>query len=160
MPSRYLLFSYDLLRGLSLLFFPIRWLTASQTLAGLQFSTGWIGWRPFPRRFALHPICFGRENAGVIYGWIGASHQLGAALARSEQALSAPIRVITAMHSGSLVQFVSLPVLRFYSSAGSLMHRRLAPFSLCQVENLRKRASSPDYHILTVIMSWCYRLVP
>jgi MFS family permease len=24
---------------------------------------------------------FGRENAGVIYGWIGAAHQLGAALA-------------------------------------------------------------------------------
>ena len=24
---------------------------------------------------------FGRENTGVIYGWIGASHQLGASLA-------------------------------------------------------------------------------
>ena len=24
---------------------------------------------------------FGRENTGVVYGWIGASHQLGASLA-------------------------------------------------------------------------------
>src|ERR1700730_2668849 len=36
-------------------------------------------------------------------------------LLRSEQALSAPMRVITAMHSGSPAQFVSSPVLPFYS---------------------------------------------
>jgi sugar phosphate permease len=24
---------------------------------------------------------FGRENTGVVYGWVGASHQLGASLA-------------------------------------------------------------------------------
>src|SRR5882757_195317 len=36
-------------------------------------------------------------------------------LLRSEQALSAPMRVIIAMHSGSPAQFVSLLVLPFYS---------------------------------------------
>jgi hypothetical protein len=30
---------------------------------------------------ALTTEAFGRENTGVIYGWIGASHQLGASLA-------------------------------------------------------------------------------
>ena len=34
-----------------------------------------------PPTVKLTSQAFGRENTGVIYGWIGASHQLGASLA-------------------------------------------------------------------------------
>jgi predicted MFS family arabinose efflux permease len=80
-PSRYLLFSYYLLRGLSLLFLP-------HTLAHSQSDLSWfavfygLDWvATVPPTVRLTSDCFGRENAGVIYGWIGAAHQLGAALA-------------------------------------------------------------------------------
>jgi sugar phosphate permease len=80
-PSRYLLFSYYLLRGLSLLFLP-------HTLAHSQSDLNWfavfygLDWvATVPPTVRLTSDCFGRENAGVIYGWIGAAHQLGAALA-------------------------------------------------------------------------------
>jgi sugar phosphate permease len=34
-----------------------------------------------PPTVRLTTEAFGRENTGVIYGWIGASHQLGASMA-------------------------------------------------------------------------------
>ena len=34
-----------------------------------------------PPTVKLTSQAFGRENTGVVYGWIGASHQLGASLA-------------------------------------------------------------------------------
>ena len=43
------------------------------------YGLDWIA--TVPPTVRLTSDCFGRENAGVIYGWIGASHQLGAALA-------------------------------------------------------------------------------
>ncbi len=79
--SRHLLFGYYTLRGLSLLFLPA-------TLAGGGASLGifavfygldWIA--TVPPTVKLTTEAFGRENTGVVYGWIGASHQLGASLA-------------------------------------------------------------------------------
>jgi len=79
--SRYLLFAYYLLRGLSLLFLP-------HTLAHAQSGLNWfaifygLDWvATIPPTVRLTSDAFGRENSGVIYGWIVASHQLGAALA-------------------------------------------------------------------------------
>jgi sugar phosphate permease len=79
--SRYLLFAYYLLRGLSLLFLPY-------TLAHGHSSLNWfavfygLDWvATVPPTVRLASDCFGRENAGVIFGWIAAAHQLGAALA-------------------------------------------------------------------------------
>jgi MFS family permease len=79
--SRYLLFAYYLLRGISLLFLP-------HTLAHQQNHLNWfaifygLDWvATVPPAIRLASDAFGSENAGVIYGWIGASHQLGAALA-------------------------------------------------------------------------------
>ena len=81
MPSRYLLFTYYLLRGISLLFLPY-------TLAHGHSEPNWfaifygLDWvATVPPTVKLTSDCFGRENAGVIYGWIVAAHQLGAALA-------------------------------------------------------------------------------
>jgi len=79
--SRYLLFGYYTLRGISLLFLPL-------TLQGGAHGLGWfaifygLDWvATVPPTVRLTADAFGDENAGVIYGWVGASHQLGASMA-------------------------------------------------------------------------------
>jgi len=79
--SRYLLFGYYTLRGLSLLFLPF---TLANGAGGLGvfavfYGLDWIA--TVPPTVRLTGEAFGRENTGVVYGWIGASHQLGASLA-------------------------------------------------------------------------------
>ena len=79
--SRWLLFWYYGLRGLSLLFLPYAF--------GMQYfglflfivfyGLDWVA--TVPPTVRLTSEAFGRENTGVIYGWIGASHQLGASAA-------------------------------------------------------------------------------
>jgi predicted MFS family arabinose efflux permease len=79
--SRYLLFWYYALRGLSLLFLPYSlshpasWLSFFAVFYGLD----WVA--TVPPTVRLTANTFGKENVGVVYGWIGASHQLGASLA-------------------------------------------------------------------------------
>ena len=43
------------------------------------YGLDWIA--TVPPTVRLTSDVFGRENTGVIYGWIGASHQLGASMA-------------------------------------------------------------------------------
>jgi len=81
MDSRLLLFWYYGLRGLSLLFLPF------------AFSTGYLGLFLFivfygldwvatvPPTVALTADIFGKQRMAIVYGWIFASHQLGAAFA-------------------------------------------------------------------------------
>jgi sugar phosphate permease len=79
--SRYLLFWYYLLRGVSLLFLPFSlahpasWLSLFAIFYGLD----WVA--TVPPTVRLTANTFGKENVGVVYGWIGASHQLGASMA-------------------------------------------------------------------------------
>ena len=80
--SRHLLFSYYTLRGISLLFLPFTLMDGAA--AGLAwfavfYGLDWIA--TVPPTVRLTSEAFGRENTGVIYGWIGASHQLGASMA-------------------------------------------------------------------------------
>jgi len=79
--SRHLLFGYYTLRGLSLLYLPS---TLENGAGGLGlfavfYGLDWIA--TVPPTVRLTGATFGRENTGVVYGWIGASHQLGASLA-------------------------------------------------------------------------------
>jgi sugar phosphate permease len=79
--SRHLLFTYYILRGLSLLYLPY---TLDQGAHGLGwfavfYGLDWVA--TVPPTVRLTSEAFGRENTGVVYGWIGASHQLGASLA-------------------------------------------------------------------------------
>jgi sugar phosphate permease len=80
---RYLLFCYYGLRGLSLIGLPHalggpEWgLSAFAIFYGLD----WIA--TVPPTVRLTADAFGRENVGVMFGWIFASHQIGAALAAS-----------------------------------------------------------------------------
>jgi len=79
--SRYLLCCYYGLRGLSLMGLPFalggpEWgLSAFTVFYGLD----WIA--TVPPTVRLTAEAFGRENVGVMFGWIFASHQVGAALA-------------------------------------------------------------------------------
>ncbi len=79
--SRHLLFGYYILRGLSLLYLPITLASGSGGLAvfAVFYGLDWIA--TVPPTVRLTGEAFGRENTGVVYGWIGASHQLGASLA-------------------------------------------------------------------------------
>lgn len=79
--SRYLLFTYYALRGLSLLFLPLTLAKGGNALAwfAIFYGLDWIA--TVPPTVRLTSDCFGRENTGVVYGWIGAAHQLGASLA-------------------------------------------------------------------------------
>jgi MFS family permease len=79
--SRYLLFAYYLFRGLSLLFLPYTLAHGHSDLNwfAVFYGLDWVA--TVPPTVRLTSDCFGRENAGVVYGWIGAAHQLGAAVA-------------------------------------------------------------------------------
>jgi sugar phosphate permease len=85
--SRWLLFFYYGLRGLSLLFLP----SSSFTLYGLSlfavfYGLDWIA--TVPPTVKLTAVYFGREKAGLVFGWIFAAHQLGAATAAYGAGLS------------------------------------------------------------------------
>ena len=79
--SRHLLFAYYTLRGLSLLYLPFTLQQGAHGLAwfAIFYGLDWVA--TVPPTVRLTSEAFGRENTGVIYGWIGASHQLGASLA-------------------------------------------------------------------------------
>lgn len=79
--GRILLFWYYALRGASLLFLPFAlssqhvWLSFFTVFYGLD----WVA--TVPPTVRLTSNTFGKENVGVVYGWIGAAHQLGASMA-------------------------------------------------------------------------------
>lgn len=78
--NRKLLFAYYGLRGLSLLWLPY----ADFSLAGLSLFAAFYGldWiATVPPTVKLSAAEFGKERAGLVFGWIFAAHQLGAATA-------------------------------------------------------------------------------
>jgi sugar phosphate permease len=79
--SRHLLFGYYTLRGLSLLYLPFTLQNGASGLGmfAVYYGLDWVA--TVPPTVRLTGEAFGRENTGVVYGWIGASHQLGASLA-------------------------------------------------------------------------------
>ena len=78
---RYLLFTYYGLRGLSLLLLPQALLgpTAGLGVFALFYGLDWVA--TVPPTVRLTGEVFGREKAGIVFGWIAASHQAGAAFA-------------------------------------------------------------------------------
>jgi len=78
---RYLLFVYYGLRGLSLLFLP-QALLGSTTMLGafaVFYGLDWIA--TVPPTVKLTGEVFGREKASIVFGWVAAAHQVGAACA-------------------------------------------------------------------------------
>ncbi len=79
--NRRLLSWYYGLRGLSLMFLPFAFDLSDWGLGlfAVFYGLDWIATVPPTVRLAAN--AFGPEKAGVIFGWIGAAHQLGAAVA-------------------------------------------------------------------------------
>nr|WP_315257514.1 MFS transporter [uncultured Duganella sp.] len=78
--NRKLLFVYYGLRGLSLLWLPYSEFTLyGLSLFAMFYGLDWIATVPPTVRLAAST--FGKEKAGMVFGWIFAAHQLGAAVA-------------------------------------------------------------------------------
>jgi predicted MFS family arabinose efflux permease len=78
--SRWLLFWYYGLRGLSLMYLPFSDFTFyGLSLFALFYGLDWIATVPPTVKLAANT--FGREKAGLMFGWIFAAHQIGAATA-------------------------------------------------------------------------------
>lgn len=78
--NRWLLFCYYGLRGVSLLYLPFTSFTFyGLSLFAVFYGLDWIA--TVPPTVKLAADRFGREKAGLVFGWIFAGHQLGAASA-------------------------------------------------------------------------------
>jgi sugar phosphate permease len=96
--SRYLLCWYYALRGLSLAWLP----SADFTLYGLSlfavfYGLDWIA--TVPPTVKLAAQSFGKERAAMVFGWVFACHQLGAAVAAYG---AGRIRTLTLSYSPAL----------------------------------------------------------
>ena len=78
---RHLLFGYYGLRGLSLVFLPQALLGPAAGLGvfAVFYGLDWIA--TVPPTVRLTADVFGREKASIVFGWVVASHQVGAAFA-------------------------------------------------------------------------------
>lgn len=78
--NRKLLFWYYGLRGLSLLWLPYSEFTLyGLSLFAMFYGLDWIA--TVPPTVRLVATTFGKEKAGMVFGWVFAAHQLGAAVA-------------------------------------------------------------------------------
>jgi len=78
--NRWLLFWYYGLRGLSLLYLPSSTFSFyGLSLFAMFYGLDWIA--TVPPTVKLTAAIFGREKAGIVFGWIFAAHQIGAATA-------------------------------------------------------------------------------
>ncbi|KAF3885174.1 MULTISPECIES: MFS transporter [Nostocales] len=78
--NRYLLCWYYGLRGLSLIFLPFSFASFhGLSIFAIFYGLDWIA--TVPPTIRLTTQVFGKEKAGVMFGWIVAAHQIGAATA-------------------------------------------------------------------------------
>ena len=78
--NRWLLFWYYGLRGLSLMLLPLSTFSFyGLTLFAIFYGLDWIA--TVPPTVKLSTKAFGREQGPLVFGWVFASHQLGAATA-------------------------------------------------------------------------------
>jgi sugar phosphate permease len=79
--SRWLLFTYYGLRGLSLVFLPHALLVqgAGLSIFTIFYGLDWVATVPPTVRLATD--AFGREDAPIVFGWVMAAHQVGAGIA-------------------------------------------------------------------------------
>jgi MFS family permease len=79
--SRKLLFTYYALRGLSLIFLPgaLHDAGTSLNVFSIFYGLDWIA--TVPPTVKLATDAFGKDDAPIVYGWVFASHQVGAGVA-------------------------------------------------------------------------------
>jgi len=113
--SRWLLFWYYGLRGLSLLYLPTAFEMSEGALAvfAVFYGLDWIATVPPTLRLATD--VFGREDAAVAFGWIFAGHQIGAsfgALGAGIVRTSTATYTLAFLGAGSICLVAALLVLR------------------------------------------------
>jgi MFS family permease len=115
--SRKLLFMYYVLRGLSLIYLPFSdFSVISLSAFAVFYGLDWIATVPPTVRLATE--AFGDRDGPIVFGWIGAGHQLGAATA----AIGAG--VIRAQQGQYLEAFVIAGLAGLLAAGASLMVRR------------------------------------
>jgi MFS family permease len=111
--NRWLLFWYYGLRGLSLLYLPFTGFTFyGLSLFAVFYGLDWIA--TVPPTLKLTAERFGPERANIVFGWVFAGHQLGAAAAAYGAGLSRTLleSYLPAFFvSGALCMFAALIVL-------------------------------------------------
>ena len=75
---RKLLLTYYVFRGISLLFLPALHSSTDIVIFSIIFGLDYIA--TVPPTVALVADVFGRNNVGIVYGWVYAAHMLGAAI--------------------------------------------------------------------------------
>jgi predicted MFS family arabinose efflux permease len=111
---RYLLFVYYGLRGISLIFLPAALLGPAAGLGvfAIFYGLDWIA--TVPPTVKLTGEIFGREKASIVFGWVVAFHQVGAAFATSAAGI---LRTVTGTYTlaffsaGALCLIAALVVL-------------------------------------------------
>ncbi|MGA8818640.1 MAG: MFS transporter [Xanthobacteraceae bacterium] len=118
---RWLLFWYYGLRGLSLLYLPFTDFTFyGLSLFAVFYGLDWIA--TVPPTVKLAADRFGREKAGIVFGWVFAGHQIGAAsaafgagLVRTEYSTYLP----AFFFAGALCIIAALAVISVRKSSGA-----------------------------------------
>jgi MFS family permease len=119
--SRRLLFIYYAIRGLSLIYLPYSDFSfASLSIFSVLFGLDWIA--TIPPTLKLTNQVFGDRDAPIIFGWIAAGHQAGAASA----ALFAGL--LRQIEGAYLQAFVIAGVMALGAAVMSLMIARALPF--------------------------------
>ncbi|NKI96879.1 MFS transporter [Rhizobacter sp. SG703] len=123
--NRKLLFWYYGLRGLSLFWLPY----STFTLYGLAtfamfYGLDWIATVPPTVKLAAQE--FGKERAGMVFGWVFASHQLGAAVAAYGAGLTRTLLLtynpaLFAAGAACLVAAVSVLLIRRQATSNSVL---------------------------------------
>jgi sugar phosphate permease len=118
---RWLLFWYYGLRGLSLLYLPFTDFTFyGLSLFAVFYGLDWIA--TVPPTVKITADRFGREKAGIVFGWVFAGHQIGAAsaafgagLVRTEYSTYLPAFFV----AGALCIIAALAVVSVRKSSGA-----------------------------------------
>jgi sugar phosphate permease len=117
--NRKLLFWYYGLRGLSLFWLPFSTFTFyGLSLFAMFYGLDWIA--TIPPTVKLAAQAFGKERAGLVFGWIFAAHQLGAATAAYSAGLARTLLLTynpALFAAGAACLMAALLVLRVRQSA-------------------------------------------
>jgi sugar phosphate permease len=119
-PRRLLLIYYGF-RGVSLLFLPFVHDSLGIVFFSILFGLDYIA--TVPPTVALVADAFGRQNVGIVYGWVYAAHQLGAAVA-------AFVAGVVREHVGDYsAAFVAAGWIAIIAGFAALAIRRKAPLA-------------------------------
>jgi MFS family permease len=111
---RKLLFAYYALRGLSLIYLPYSdFSVVSLSMFAVFYGLDWIATVPPTVRLATE--AFGDRDGPIVFGWIAAGHQAGAAIGAG---------LIRAVQGRYLEAFVLAGTAAFVAAAASLLVRR------------------------------------